>query len=395
MVENKNRKLAETILEEIGGESNVSNSTHCATRLRLVLNDENEEMVNRVKNITGVIDVVRKGGQFQIVIGNSVDKVYEEFSDLAGNSEESNNNNENQPKENIVNRIIATMSAVFAPCVSLSATITGIFGITEPAIYGVNLRFKKPFFIGIISGAVGAFVASFFNVYSFVYTGLPSMITIMNNYNPEYPGSFWGVLIGIVIALVLPVILVQIFGYGEDEVAQAETATTPASTNATATTVTEGSNTENGSIVNVHSPIKGTLVQLSDVPDPVFASGAMGQGIAIEPMDQKVYAPFDGEVKMVAKTKHAIGLSSTDGVEVLIHIGLETVELEGAPYTVHVEAGQTFSRGDLLMEFDINAIEESGRSTVTPVIVTNTDDFEEITLSQTKETEDIIIKAKK
>ncbi|MEC6748605.1 beta-glucoside-specific PTS transporter subunit IIABC [Marinilactibacillus sp. XAAS-LB27] len=638
MKENKNRELAANILEEIGGENNVSNSTHCATRLRLVLNDESEEMVNRVKNIAGVIDVVRKGGQFQIVIGNNVDKVYEEFTDLSGTAEGNNNNeNPNKEKETIINRIIATMSAVFAPfvyilagagmiqgsliilssiwpsivdsgtyqvfdamswapftflpifiaitaskhfktntyiavfanaalvapgftalaeragageainfigmplsetvytstvipaillvwllsylerwiekilpdvvtrlftpllaviiavpltimvigpvstaganavaagytwlsqtfpplagilvggfwqffvllgvhwgitpvvlanhaqygmdsfqayqtiavvaqvgaalavfikakkqevrSVSLSATITGIFGITEPAIYGVNLRFKKPFFIGIISGAVGALVASFFDVYSFVYTGLPSMITIMNNYSPENPGSFWGVLIGIIIALVLPVILVQIFGYGDDEVAQTETGKhSDAAKEIKDDSAPVVADPESGTIMNVYPPIKGTLVQLSDVPDPVFASGAMGQGIAIEPMDQKVYAPFDGEVKMIAKTKHAIGLTSTDGVEVLIHIGLETVELEGAPYTVHVETGQKVSHGDLLMEFDMKAIEESGRSTVTPVIVTNTDNFEEVSVAQTAETEDSIIKVKK
>lgn len=639
MKDNKNRDLAATILKEVGGESNVSNSTHCATRLRLVLNDDNEEMVNRVKNISGVIDVVRKGGQFQIVIGNSVDKVYNEFSELSKSTEEKPNDNEKQDKskETIINRIIATMSAVFAPfvyilagagmiqgsliiltsiwptivdsgtyqvfdvmswapftflpifiaitaskhfksntyiavfanaalvapgfsalaeragageaidfiglplsetvytstvipaillvwllsylepwiekilpdvvtrlftpllaviiavpltimvigpistagangvaagytwlsqtfpalagilvggfwqffvllgvhwgitpvvlanhaqygmdsfqayqtiavvaqvgaalavfikakkqevrSVSLSATITGVFGITEPAIYGVNLRFKKPFIFGIISGAIGAFVASFFNVYSFVYTGLPSMITIMNNYNADYPSSFWGVLIGVVIALVLPVILIQIFGYGDDEVKKVEGGeSTEASSGKNDKPLSGAADSEGAAIAKVYPPIKGTLVQLSDVPDSVFSSGAMGKGIAIEPLEQKVYAPFDGEVKMIAKTKHAIGLVSSDGVEILIHIGLETVELEGAPFTVHVEAGQKMSKGDLLMEFDINAIEQSGLSTVTPVIVTNTDDFTEVIVTQTTETEDAIITVKK
>ncbi|MER2040833.1 PTS transporter subunit EIIC [Desemzia incerta] len=100
--------------------------------------------------------------------------------------------------------------------VSFSAAITGLFGITEPAIYGVNLRFKKPFFIGIFTGAIASLVTSFFNAFSFVYTGLPGPLTIINTYSSDYPSSFWGVLIGTIIALVLPIVLVQIFGYGDD-----------------------------------------------------------------------------------------------------------------------------------------------------------------------------------
>ena len=470
MKENKNRDLAKRILEEIGGEKNISNSTHCATRLRLVLKEEDDEMVQSVKKLPGVIDVVRKGGQFQIVIGNTVDKVYNEFSELTGG--EKKVAAEDTKKGNVFSRVIATMSAVFAPfvyvlaaagtiqgaliilsqiwpsivetgtyqvfdvvswspftflpifiavtaskhfktntytaifanaalvapgfselaqragageaisffgmplsetvytstvipaillvwllsylerilerilpeavtrlftplfsiliavpltiivigplsaaganvvaagytalavsfpalagiiiggawqlfvllgvhwgitpvilanheqygmdtfqvyqtiavisqvgaalavflktkkkevrSVSLSAAITGLFGITEPAIYGVNLRFKKPFIIGIVTGAVASLVTSFFNSFSFVYTGLPGPLTIINTYNADYPSSFWGVLTGTVIALVLPIVLVQIFGYGDDAVEEA--ADVPSSTTET------------------------------------------------------------------------------------------------------------------------------------------------------------------
>lgn len=453
---NKNRDLAVRILEEVGGEKNIANYTHCATRLRLVLNEEDDGMVQSVKSLPGVIDVVRKGGQFQIVIGNTVDKVYNEFSELTGGIEKQDNSGDTE-KGNIFSRIIATMSAVFAPfvyvlaaagtiqgaliilsqiwpniadtvtyqvfdviswspftflpifiaitaskhfktntytavfanaalvapgfselaqragagegisffgmplsetvytstvipaillvwllsylerilerilpeavtrlftplfsvliavpltimvigplaaaganvvaagytalavsfpalagiiiggawqlfvllgvhwgitpvilanheqygmdtfqvyqtiavisqvgaalavflktkkkevrSVSLSAAITGLFGITEPAIYGVNLSFKKPFFIGIFTGAIASLVTSFFNAFSFVYTGLPGPLTIINTYSSDYPSSFWGGLIGTIIAIVLPIVLVQIFGYGDD-----------------------------------------------------------------------------------------------------------------------------------------------------------------------------------
>ncbi|MCM3157422.1 glucose PTS transporter subunit IIA [Bacillus subtilis] len=231
--------------------------------------------------------------------------------------------------------------------VSLSAGITGLFGITEPAIYGVTLRFKKPFIFGCISGAVGAIVASFFHPYYFAYAGLPGPLTIVNGINEQFPTSIWGILIGAAIAVILPVVLIQIFGYGEDTAAQTEK---------------ENGQTAQANEETVYAPFSGKVIPLSNVPDEVFSSGAMGQGLAIEPSDSKLYAPFDGTVVMVAPTKHAIGLRSASGVELLAHIGLDTVTFDGTPFSLKVKEGDTVKKGEVLVEFDkafIEDIEES------------------------------------
>ncbi|MGN7310944.1 beta-glucoside-specific PTS transporter subunit IIABC [Alkalicoccobacillus gibsonii] len=259
--------------------------------------------------------------------------------------------------------------------VGISAGTTGLFGITEPAIYGVTLRFKKPFIYGCISGAVGAIVASFFNPYYYAYAGLPGPLTIVNGINADNPTSIWGIVIGSAIAIVLPIVLVQIFGFGEDTAKQAtdekKTEATPKPDNPTS------ANEE-----TVAAPINGTILQLSAVPDDVFASGAMGKGVAIQPSEGKLHGPFDGSVVMVAPTKHAIGIRSTTGVELLIHVGLDTVKLDGTPFTLLVKEGDKFKKGDLLMEFDQEAIIQRGIETITPIIVTNTGDFSEVMIEE-------------
>ncbi|MEW8975320.1 MAG: PTS transporter subunit EIIC, partial [Exiguobacterium sp.] len=158
--------------------------------------------------------------------------------------------------------------------VGVSAGLTGIFGITEPAIYGVTLRFKKPFIYGCISGAIGAVTASFFKPYYFAYAGLPGPLTLVNGIDSDYPSSIIGLLIGTAIALILPIVLIQVFGFGEQAgpVVATETTATPVAEQEVSATLT---NEE-----TLRAPLEGTIVALSDVPDPVFASGAMGQGVA-------------------------------------------------------------------------------------------------------------------
>ncbi|GAB3064198.1 beta-glucoside-specific PTS transporter subunit IIABC [Salinicoccus sesuvii] len=276
--------------------------------------------------------------------------------------------------------------------VGTSAGITGLFGITEPAIYGITLRFKKPFIIGSISGAIGCIVASFFNPYYFAYAGLPGPLTIVNAISPDYPSSIWGVLIGVAIAIVLPVVLIQIFGFGDDTAKQAGSDTLVEEQNDTGNlepATSAGKKFMNEE--NVLIPVKGSLVKLEDVPDQVFASGAMGKGIAIEPEDDRVTAPFEGEVTFVAPSKHAIGLKSTGGVEVLIHVGLDTVELDGKPFTIEVSVGEHVQAGDLLMAFDKQMIEQKGLKSIIPVIITNTKEYADIVLSETISTDKVIM----
>jgi len=255
--------------------------------------------------------------------------------------------------------------------VGVSAGLTGIFGITEPAIYGVTLRFKKPFIYGCISGAVGAVVASFFKPYYFAYAGLPGPLTLVNGISSDYPSSIVGLLIGTAIALILPIVLIQILGFGEEKVVPVVTApTTPMPAQEVSATLT---NEE-----TIQAPLAGQVVPLSEVPDEVFASGAMGQGVAIRPTSNTVVAPFTGSIVMIAPTKHAIGLRSASGVEVLIHVGLETVGLDGEPFTLHVEDGTHVEAGQTLLTFDAAMIEQHGLQTITPVIVTNASSYAEV-----------------
>ena len=250
--------------------------------------------------------------------------------------------------------------------VSLSAGITGIFGITEPAIYGVTLKYKKPFICGCVAGAIGAVVASFFNVAYYAYAGLPGLLTVVNAINPENPTSIIGMGIGCAIAVIGSIVLVQIVGFGEES----EKAKEEIIENEVATIVLDGRK-------EIKNPISGRVLPLSKVEDAVFSSGAMGNGIAIDPTDNKVYAPFDGSVEFIADTKHAVGLKSDDGVELLIHVGMDTVKMNGKGFDVKTKVNQRVKEGDLLLEFDRNEIQKEGYSLITPVVITNSCNYEQ------------------
>ncbi|MEV2910206.1 beta-glucoside-specific PTS transporter subunit IIABC [Paenibacillus larvae] len=265
--------------------------------------------------------------------------------------------------------------------VSVSAGVTGIFGITEPTIYGVNLKFKKPFIFGCISGAIGTISASFFNPYYFAYAGLPGPLTIVNGIDSDYPMSIWGILLGSAIAVIFPIILIQIFGYGEDP--SQKGGSKKSEEEPGKTEVHLPSNNSREEIVN--APFNGRVIPLSEVPDEAFSSGTMGQGIAIEPSNNKLYAPFDGVVVMVTPTKHAMVLRSELGVELLVHIGLDTVRLDGKPFDVNLKDGDKYKKGDLLIEFDKELIQNHGLKTITPIIITNSFDYKEIIMEDIKE----------
>ena len=253
--------------------------------------------------------------------------------------------------------------------IALSAGVTGIFGITEPAIYGVNLRFKKPFICGCIAGAVGAVVGSFFNIAYYAYAGLPGLLTVVNAITPDNSKSIIGMLLGAAISFFGAIALVQIVGIGEKEIEQKK--------EDRIAKVKEGQPVLNIGVKEIKSPISGKVIELEKVNDPVFSSGAMGKGVAIEPVDNKVYAPFNGTIEFIADTKHAIGLLSEDGVEVLIHVGMDTVKMNGRGFNVKAEVNSKVKAGDLLLEFDRNIIEKEGYSLITPVVITNADNYED------------------
>lgn len=239
--------------------------------------------------------------------------------------------------------------------VALSAGVTGIFGITEPTIYGVTLRLKKPFICGCAGGAIGAVVLSFFHSAYYAYAGLPGLLTIVNAINKDAPMSFIGEALACVIASVITIVAIQIVGF-DDPVDESE----------------EKEEKE------IESPLAGTVIPLSEVHDEVFASEMMGKGCAVIPEEGKVYAPFDGKVVGLLDSHHAVGMESTDGVEVLIHVGMDTVKLNGRCFTIHVEEGEQVKKGQLLLEFDIPGIKEAGYEVTTPIIITNSDEFNDV-----------------
>ena len=264
--------------------------------------------------------------------------------------------------------------------VALSAGVTGIFGITEPTIYGVTLRLKKPFICGCAGGAVGAVVMSFFHSAYYAYAGLPGLLTIVNAISKDAPMSFIGEALACVIAFVITIVAIQIVGFDDpvDEAEESEEETKKI----TGTEMLSGEKQEQkeqtAEIKKIESPLAGTVIPLSEVHDEVFASEMMGKGCAVIPEEGKVYAPFDGKVVGLLDSHHAVGMESTDGVEILIHVGMDTVKLNGRCFTIHVEEGEQVKKGQLLLEFDIPGIKEAGYEVTTPIVVTNSDEFNDV-----------------
>lgn len=238
---------------------------------------------------------------------------------------------------------------------ALSSGITAIFGITEPTIYGLTLPRKKPFLYASIWAAVGSGVAAALGAVQYVYAGLPGLISIVNSMSTKNNSSFLACAIGSAIAIVGTIMTVLILGYEESNEKEPKLE-------------------EKGLLF---SPVSGTLKPLKDVNDPTFSEGILGKGIAIVPSEGKVYAPFDGTVSTMIDTKHAVALTDAEGMEVLIHIGLETVRLGGKYFDAKVKTGDRVKKGELLIEFHLDEIKQSF-DTITPVILSNADDFAEM-----------------
>ncbi|MDY0972370.1 beta-glucoside-specific PTS transporter subunit IIABC [Siccibacter turicensis] len=278
--------------------------------------------------------------------------------------------------------VIGQMAAVFGvflktrnrelKTTSLSAGVTAIFGITEPAIYGVTLRFKKPFICGCIGGAIGAVVASLFGSLYYAYAALPGLFTLVNAISPDAPMSFIGELVGSATAIVLTIVMVQFVGF-EDPVNE-ETLTEPDT--AKASSDTTATPAPAGAALSLLSPLSGDVIALHTVNDEAFAGKVLGDGIAIRPTEGRVVAPCDARVETMIDSHHAIGLSCANGAELLIHVGLNTVALKGQHFRPLVKEGDWVRAGTPLLEFDQAAIEQAGYDLTTPVLVVNSDEFQ-------------------
>lgn len=247
---------------------------------------------------------------------------------------------------------------------AISSTITAIFGITEPTVYGVTLPLKKPFIAACISGAIGGAFIGFSNVANYTF-GLVSVLSLPG-FIPQDTKDMSGMIaaaIGMGGAFILAFILTYILRF--DDPVEETAIVKPEAPIATKTK-------ERMVLV---SPLEGKVVPLAEVPDQVFASGALGKGVAVEPSVGKLFAPADGTITTLFLTGHAVGLTTTDGAEILMHIGMDTVSLDGEGFEAAIKQGDTVKKGDLLVSFDIEKIKAAGLPVITPVVVTNTNEY--------------------
>ncbi|QQZ09861.1 beta-glucoside-specific PTS transporter subunit IIABC [Heyndrickxia vini] len=251
---------------------------------------------------------------------------------------------------------------------SIPAFISGIFGVTEPAIYGITLPRKRPFIISCIASAIGGGIIGAFKVKGYIMGGLgifafPSFIHPKEGITMD----LWGAAIGALVAFILGYILTALFGGKEKKHEEAVAPTTP-------------QKQATGHLKNeiISSPFTGDVKSLSELKDAAFASGALGKGVAIEPSEGKLVSPASGTVSALFPTNHAIGITTDQGAEILIHIGMDTVQLDGKYFSAHTTQGARVEKGQLLIEFDIDKIKEAGFLLTTPVVVTNHEHYHSV-----------------
>nr|WP_145402583.1 PTS system trehalose-specific EIIBC component [Paenibacillus xylanexedens] len=269
-----------------------------------------------------------------------------------------------------------------------TSSVSAFLGVTEPAIFGVNIRYRYPFIFGMVGSAIGGVLLTMNNVQatSIGVGGVPGFLSI-------FPDK-WGVFfIGMAIVLIVPFLLTVVFGRAklrkedrlaangesaevqEKNIASTETAAGTETAERTRTTARAGHEPVN--TLEIIAPLTGRAVPLAEVPDPAFAEKQMGEGIAIEPSGNQVVAPFDAQVAHVIKSKHAVILEHASGLQILIHVGINTVSLKGEGFVMHVETGDRVRAGQKLLEFDRKAIEAAGYPLITPVIIPDGQDMVE------------------
>ncbi|MBQ6434586.1 MAG: PTS glucose transporter subunit IIA [Synergistaceae bacterium] len=253
--------------------------------------------------------------------------------------------------------------------VAIPSSLSAALGITEPAIFGINLRFFKPIIAGMIGGTIGAIYGAFSGIGAAAYgvTGIPGYLTI------QQPVQYT-ILLAISggIAFVLSWIL-----WKEEEPEAAEAAPAPAVEEIPEKFVEFGTviSSSGGEIAQC---TEGKIIPYTEIPDPTFAAGTLGQGVGIQPEDEYVYAPIDGEISSVAESKHAIGISGENDMEVLIHVGVDTVEMKGDGFEDFVKEGDKVKKGQKIMKFDREKIKAAGHPDTVVLLLTNSDDYQDV-----------------
>ncbi|HGD7058128.1 beta-glucoside-specific PTS transporter subunit IIABC [Enterococcus sp. DIV0872a] len=282
--------------------------------------------------------------------------------------------------------VIIKSRNVSVRAIGIPAFISSLFGVSEPSLYGVTLPRKKPFIATLISASVGGLIMGIFGTKSFIMGGM-GIFSLPNYISPEsgIGSGFYGYVIAIVVAFVLSFILTLTFLYDPKEDREAQNRRDNEKNKV------ESKKNDLMTEVAVSLPIAGEVFPLSEIADAAFSTELLGKGLAVRPSEGKVYAPFDGTVETFFPTNHAVGLKSVDGIELLIHIGMDTVNLEGKYFVPKVKQEDTIKKGQLLLEFDGKAIQEAGYSIDTPIVVTNTKKYLDV-VEKVAEKELIIIK---
>ncbi|WP_270279922.1 beta-glucoside-specific PTS transporter subunit IIABC [Vagococcus bubulae] len=253
--------------------------------------------------------------------------------------------------------------------VAASTGVSALLGVTEPGMFGVTFKLKKPFYAAMLAGGIGGVIGVLLGVKTYSFSA-PNILILPTYISPD--GSMKS-LIAIVVAILVSFILSFVFTMGlkfeglNDEIVETED-----------TLYQEESKEVVFDDEVIYSPLIGQAVSITEVPDKTFSDEIIGKGVAVKPTIGKIYAPFDGELGMVFRTKHALAFKSTKGVELLVHIGIDTVELDGKGFNLIKEVGSHVKKGDVVMEFDIALIKDSGYSLLTPVVVTNYNEYAEI-----------------
>ena len=258
--------------------------------------------------------------------------------------------------------------------ISLPATISAYLGVTEPALFGVNVKYIYPFVAGMIGSSIAGLLSVTFNVTaaSIGIGGLPGILSIQ----PKYMIPFAAIML---VAIIVPMVLTfffrkaGLFTKTEDDIELKEEFAAQEEAEFASHTATPTVLAESAEVV---SPLAGQVKPLSQATDPVFSSGVMGQGVVIEPSQGELVSPVNGTVTVLFPTKHAVGIVSEEGIEMLMHIGMDTVSLDGKGFVAHVEQGDKVVVGQQLISFDMDVIKKAGLVTETPVIITNQDDFQ-------------------
>lgn len=407
------RSSAREILSAIGGKENLVSAAHCATRLRLIIADNSKIQKDTLENIDVVKGVFEASGQLQIIIGTgTVNKVYDEFIAEAGVEASSKDEVKAQvaQKQNWFKRLIKTLGDVFVPIIPAIVAGGLIMGIMEALNFMASNGFISldtngyvftifkllsnaaftflPILIGYSATKVfggnpylGAVIGMFLihpdlqNAWTISTKGYEQTFSIFGLFNVHMVG-YQGHVIPIIIAsFILATMEKKLHKKVPDIVDLFVTPLVSLTVTAFLVYTFIGPvfvALENGIIT---APLSGKAVKLENVPDQTFAQGILGLGAAIEPTEGKVVAPGDGKVETLFDTFHAVGLTLDNGKELLIHVGINTVELKGEGFKAYVSEGDRVTKGQTLITFDMDFIKSKGYQTVTPVLVSNSDDF--------------------